>query len=437
MVTAGREHGAAADRNAPRRRLAHVIPVAPAVQRAARAELTPLWDELARRLGASDRPVTAVTLRGLDERQRAGVADLLGRERLVPSTCRVPVGALVCALGLEGDDELRRLVDELRGPIVSRAEHRRHQRAEREALWAWLAGEAERLGAPGWAAGLRAAGVPGGDVGGHRERLEAAVAVVQRTVEGDDQVSLAVLAATAVGDPHALDPATALAPLVLGALAERLGLATPRSAEEARSVWAAAGVVADELSSRVLVLGLRPERADSPLGTCLAALADAGEPAAVTLAQLRRWRVAPLASEVRVVENPSVLAEAARTGGGEAAERPPLVCTSGWPNVAVMTLLRQLAAAGVRLRCHADFDPPGVLMVRHLVERVGAEPWRMDAADYLAAADRSRLAFAGSVADTPWDTGLAGAMRTRRRAVFEEDVASALLGRHCHTSFVG
>lgn len=402
--------------------------VRPPAERVARPELAPLWDELARRMSASDRPVAAVTLRNLDERQRAAVADLLGQARLVAPTCRVRLADVGAALGLAGHSELRAVVTRLRGPIVSRAEARRRQETEREALWAWLDTEARALGATGWAAGLRASGVPSGDVGRHRALLEAAVDVAHRAVAADDPVSLPVLAASVLGDPHALDPGTALAPLVLGALAERLGLAAPRSAEEARTVWTATGVVADELSSRVVVLGLRSGRPRSPLDTALGAFADAGEPAAVTLAQLRRWPVALAGAAVRVVENPSVVAEAARAQDGGPDGGPPLVCTSGWPNVAVMTLLRQLVAAGATLRCHADFDPPGILILRHLVTRLGAEPWAMGRSDYLLAVTRARVTFAGSVADTPWDPGLAQAMRHHRRAVFEEDVSGTLVG---------
>ena len=61
----------------------------------------------------------------------------------------------------------------------------------------------------------------------------------------------------------------------------------------------------------------------------------------------------------------------------------------------------------------------------------------MDEADYLGAAGPGRVTFTGSVADTPWDPGLARAMRARGRAVFEEDVTDDLLGRACHTPSVG
>src|SRR6266478_1723025 len=46
---------------------------------------------------------------------------------------------------------------------------------------------------------------------------------------------------------------------------------------------------------------------------------------------------------------------------------PPLVCTSGWPNVAGLTLLRQLAAGGSRLHLHAGWDGPGLGIVQLLV----------------------------------------------------------------------
>ena len=76
---------------------------------------------------------------------------------------------------------------------------------------------------------------------------------------------------------------------------------------------------------------------------------------------------------VFVVENPSLLAEAA-TGGWSG---PPLVCSSGWPNVAVLTLLRQLRASGCSLHLHADWDEAGCGVVRLLAERTGGVPWEM------------------------------------------------------------
>ena len=92
------------------------------VGQARRAELDPLWDELARRMGASGRPVTAVTLQGLAEGSRRCLADLLGAERLPAATCRVRTAAVASALGLDAGG-LRALVEGLRGPLSNRARH--------------------------------------------------------------------------------------------------------------------------------------------------------------------------------------------------------------------------------------------------------------------------------------------------------------------------
>lgn len=133
----------------------------------------------------------------------------------------------------------------------------------------------------------------------------------------------------------------------------------------------------------------------------------------LTLGQLQRW---PVRTQPSVVQT---------SPAAPAGARGAVVCTGGWPNVAVLTLLRQLVASDCRLRCHADFDPAGILITRHLVEHLAAEPWEMTAA-YLDAAGHSRVTFDGSVADTPWDPALAEAMRAHQRVVFEEDVRRSL-----------
>jgi uncharacterized protein (TIGR02679 family) len=232
-----------------------------------------------------------------------------------------------------------------------------------------------------------------------------------------------VFARQAVGDPHGLDHGRALAGLVRDALAARVGVAPPQTAEETRALWAGAGVAADALSPVVLTLGLR-STGDDPIGAALGVMASAGEPIALTLAQLQRWPVVCEVPGVLVVENPSVLAEAAHLGWGG----PPLVCTSGWPTVAVVTLLRQLASSGATLRGHADFDPSGLEIVRMLVDRVGLRPFRMGRADYLAAIAGSPTSIVGRVPETPWDPLLGEEMQHRGAVVYEEDVRTTLLG---------
>lgn len=399
-----------------------------------RPDLAPLWNELARRLGEGTTPVT-VRLRGLSPPEQRAVADLLGWDRLPGADTRVKVAKVAEALDVDAVTGLSGLVEALRGPIVDQRAARLSARREREALWTWLAGEAgglaiARSSPPGgrplddWVAGVRAAGVPGGDTGGHRRRLAGALAVLAALPA--DGVALASLATDVLGDPHALDRGRRAAALVQDAVALALGRRRPADAEGARHLWEEVGVVPCPLSSTALALGLRPG-GGGPLAEWLRQTAGVGEPAVVSLAQLRRWPLEPLgAGEVAyVVENPSLLTEAAARGWCGA----PIVCSSGRPTVAVVTLLRQLGASGARLRQHADLDAAGLGITAWLSDRAGTTAWHMDRSDYLHAttAERPRLALTGHLPPTPWDPELRRTMADAGVAVHEEEVRSELL----------
>lgn len=147
----------------------------------------------------------------------------------------------------------------------------------------------------------------------------------------------------------------------------------------------------------------------------------------LTLAQLRRWPLPPLPAlaTVYVVENPSLIAAAASQGMNGAL----VICSSGRPTVAVVTLLRQLGAGGCRLLQHADFDSVGISITNWLAERAGTIPWRMQGSDYSAAISdgRERLRLKTAVPATPWDSTLAAVMMSAGVAVFEEEVRQSLL----------
>jgi uncharacterized protein (TIGR02679 family) len=241
-------------------------------------------------------------------------------------------------------------------------------------------------------------------------------------------VPLAALADDLLGDPHALDRGRSRAAIVLDAVG--LSTAAPPvvggAAETSRRLWESVGVAPDPLSSTVLVLGLAGA-APPPLGPWLASARALAEPVVLTLAQLRRWPMRALApgDVVHVVENPSLVAEAARTGW----TGPPLVCSSGRPTVAVVTLLRQLGADGCRLLQHADFDPAGLAITAWLAEHAGTTPWHMSTDHYRAAiAARPRPpASLQTVPPTSWDPTLQAAMADEGRVVFEEELRSSLL----------
>lgn len=398
------------------------------MSRLARPELAPLVDELCRRFGEGGDP-TVVTVRGLSTGQRQALADLFGLDRL-PGP-RVRVDRLVGALGLASAAALRGELESLRGPLPDRRAERRADRSARDELWAWLAVEAAAvlpaLGAgpaapAAWVKRLRSQGARGG-VDAHRRRLEWALQVLRALPA--DGVPLAAFADDLTGDPHALDPGRRLAAPVLDGVALAAGSPLPSDAESARHLWESVGVAPDPLSSTVLVLGLAVG-APPPLGPWLAAARDAGEPVVLTLAQLRRWPVDPLpVGEVAyVVENPSLVAEAARLGW----TGPALVCSSGRPTVAVVTLLRRLAAGGATILQHADFDAVGLAITGWLAERAGTTPWRMSAADYrAAAAEVEEGQDLLALPPTPWDPHLAVAMAALGRPVYEERLRAALL----------
>jgi uncharacterized protein (TIGR02679 family) len=390
-------------------------------ERLSRPGLAPLWDELVRRWESNDRPVATVTLRDLTDAERRAVADLLGSDRLPAARCQVPIARVATSLGVTVD-ALKSALRKMRGPWRNRAAEREARDRERGDLWTWLAMEASRLGVMGWGERLRARGVVGGDAAVFRKRLDRAVAVLDRLPAPD--VPLAGFACDVLGDPHALDHGTWLAAAVLDAIAERGGVPVAASAEDARRLWSAEGVSPDGLSSSVLCLALAPE-GDDPVAQFLCACAMASEPVAVTMAQLQRWPVRVSAPVVYAFENPSILAEAARGGW----RGPPLVCTSGWPNVAAITLLRQLAGAGARVRYHGDFDSKGLSIAQMLVDRLGVEPWCMGAVDYDREVVRARVPIVDLVPAVSWDDGLATAMHAHRLVVFEEDVRETLLER--------
>jgi uncharacterized protein (TIGR02679 family) len=383
-----------------------------------RPGLAPVWVELARRFGDGGPPVS-VTLRNLSTDERQAVADLLGLDRLPAATARLRIDRLAVACGVEGADGLRALVEQRLGFIADRRAARIEARRAREAFWAWLAGAAVGLPIAAhepellepWVEAVRSAGIPAGDLDAHRRRLTRALTVLAALpAEG---VGLAALAADLLGDAHALDRGRPTAGYVLDALAAVRGRSRATDAEGARALWEEAGVVPDPLSSTVLVLGLRPE--------------DAGEPAVLTLAQLRRRPFPPLpAGNVAfVVENPALVSEAAAV----AWSGPPLVCSSGRPSIAVVTLLRQLGAGGAVLAQHADFDAGGLSITNWLADRAGTTPWRMEAADYLAAvaAPRDRVPLTGRLPPSPWAPGLRDAMATHGVAVHEEELRADLL----------
>jgi uncharacterized protein (TIGR02679 family) len=249
--------------------------------------------------------------------------------------------------------------------------------------------------------------------------------VEQRTELKAAPTQLAELSATITGDAKSLNHGTALATLVLRALAFRLGTDRPKTTGERRDLWDRSGVIVDDLASRVLVLNL-PAQGDG-LGEWLSSARTYGTPFYVTLHQLVTMPVTVLPRQlVHACENPAVLRRAA---GHLGAGARPLICTEGQPSTAFHRLAAAITRAGGKLAYHGDFDWPGVMIAAGVISRHRASPWRFTAADYETAIKRNAdsVSLAGTPQPTPWAPSLSAAMTAHGRAVFEEAVADGLV----------
>lgn len=382
-----------------------------------------------------------ISLTGPSEAERRTVIGITGRYR--PETARrlaVPIRDLDGYLYDRYGTGLLQTLGNLHGPLRDRPAERADEESRRDqalksvrssglAGQGWFAAWLERIAADGTLTRL----VRRGDA----PLLDAAARVLERLCGDGDRrtdsperssavLPLPVLAEWATGDTKALVPGTPLEQLVLRALAQRVGdgRAVPRDRAGRRAMWESAGAIADDLASQVLVLNIGA-RGDTVVCDWLRDAAGFGIPFRLTLHQLATDPVVPAARTIFVCENPAVL----RAAAGELQETgAALVCTEGVPSAACHKLLGDAVRAGARLHWRADFDWAGLRITAGAVARHGAHPWRMTAADYTAAlGEGESTPLAGPATTSPWDPGLARAMRASGRAVMEERLLPALL----------
>jgi uncharacterized protein (TIGR02679 family) len=234
-------------------------------------------------------------------------------------------------------------------------------------------------------------------------------------------IALPALAVRVTGDTKALNHGTALSTVVLRAIALQAGTARPESAAERRKLWDQAGVVVDDLASRVLTLNVAAE--GEGLGAWLTSAARYGTPFQVTLHQLTVHPIQVACQRVYVCENPAILRRACAELGPAC---PPLACTEGRPSTAFHRLLSLAVGGGAEIWYHGDFDWPGVAIAGDVMTRYAAHAWRMGAPDYLMAG-ASGVSLTGEPVDTPWDAALRDAMIRAGHAVYEEMVGDQLL----------
>ena len=380
------------------------------------------------------RPLTGtVTLPTATQEQRRAVERLTGRAARSGASLSVSLTDVDRILRDSGaaPGGLAEAVTRLTGPLRDRNRERADLAAQWEAAFASLDAAVDGRGelAP-WRAWLDATGVvrrlaPDPDQAGLL--LSQAAAVLQRLPSRG--IPLGRLAAECCGDAHALDDGRPVGTLVLSAVRALAGLpfAAEGTAGSRRAAWAVVGVHLDELSSLALCLGL-PGDARTALGRTLASCREAGQPAVLTLRQLRCHDEPLRAARVRICENPVVVAAAADELGEQSQ---PLVCVGGQPSAAGWRLLELLAAGGAVFGYHGDFDWGGARIAGAVQNRVNWRPWRYDHGAYQAAVAAHPLAvlagLVGEPAPTPWDPELADAMRHHNLRIEEELTLDALL----------
>ncbi|WP_051273150.1 TIGR02679 family protein [Desulfotruncus alcoholivorax] len=271
-----------------------------------------------------------------------------------------------------------------------------------------------------------------------QNELEAAE-LLKSCVEAVDQLvrypgrrqRLPVFAARLTGDPHALDGDRPLGRLLFFGLHHMYRLSeTEYGAEKRKVLFSRAGLEEDDVSSNVIVAGLRVRPGDprEPVFTSSTATAS---PLLLPLRFVERstgW----LPASVYTLENPAVFSAILDFAEGR-AEIPALVCTSGQPSVAALKLLDQLVEAGCTICYGGDFDPRGLEIGQRLAERYGAsfKPWFFDSAAYLQAPKGVKLAseqvkkLAGQ--RVSWDSKLIESMLQAGKAVYQEVLVEQMI----------
>jgi uncharacterized protein (TIGR02679 family) len=373
---------------------------------------------------AAGRPLTGiVTLAEATAEQRRAVERLIGRPARSGASLSVSLAEVDRILRSSGAAAggLEQAVVELTGPVRNRDRDKRDAAAAWSDAFAPLAeAVAGRDVLSGWRVWLDTTGVVrrlAPEPAAAAALLNQVAAVLRRLPSPG--VPIGRLAAECCGDAHALDDGRPAGTLALSAARALAGQAftADASADSRRAAWAAVGVHLDELSSLVLCLGLPGDR-QTPLGRVLELHQEAGQPATLTLRQLRCHDGPLRVDTVWICENPVLVAAAADELGPRCR---PLICVGGQPSAAVGRLLELLAAGGAQFRYHGDFDWGGIRIagaVRERIVRAGARwgPWRYDRDAYeaLAAATagtaRSATRLIGEPVAAPWDPDLAPAM---------------------------
>jgi uncharacterized protein (TIGR02679 family) len=214
---------------------------------------------------------------------------------------------------------------------------------------------------------------------------------------------LALFAQRTSGDPHSLDPGQPAGRLFLQALSDLAGQSSVLPSQgrvQELHLYQSVGLLVDTISSNVAAFHLAGatniDGSPDPLITVAGARI-----LLLPLCQLLQWQaISSATSDIYVIENPQVfeeiIASLPHLQGGNSTDStqrqalpPTIICTSGWPSVAALTLLDLLLSTTPINRLHysGDFDIKGLQIAAYLMERYPGRcfPWHIDAEAYALA----------------------------------------------------
>jgi len=229
------------------------------------------------------------------------------------------------------------------------------------------------------------------------------VALLNQLPDPASPERLALFAQRTSGDPHSLDPGRPAGRLFLQALSDLAGenSALPGQGRvQELHLYQSVGLLVDTISSNVAAFHLA--RATNIDGSPDPLIAAAGARILLLpLCQLLQWQaISSATSDIYVMENPQVFEEVIASlphlQDGNSTDitqcqvlPPTIICTSGWPSVAALTLLDLLLSTTPANHLHysGDFDVKGLQIAAYLMERYPGRcfPWHIDAEAYALA----------------------------------------------------
>lgn len=245
------------------------------------------------------------------------------------------------------------------------------------------------------------------------------------------KIRLPVFAAKLTGDPHALDMENSLGRLLYYGLLHYLEKPEiDYSAAGKRALFRETGLLDDDVSSSVIVAGLGVSPEDRRFSVWAGANAT-GSPLVLPLRFLEKPTCWQQKQQIYMMENPAIFSTILDTC--PPAALPPIICGSGQPSVAALTLLDQLVQADCVIHYSGDFDLKGLEIAVRLAQRYqeNFQAWCYDRATYLGVTKGTPIIFSQLNSlkrlDIPWDKQLISIMIERKLYIYQESFIEKII----------